>query len=513
MQAGVPARLRAEDDPDGTVRVRGLRSVDVRSAEEIFEILERTLQNRRTAETLCNRHSSRSHAIFRISIRSTIVTPTGGQLLREGELNLIDLCGSECIKKSGSEGIRAREAGMIGQSLLTLGRVIKALAEKGSHVPYRDSKLTRVVTNSLGGDSLTAVILNVSPSHKMLEETISTLKYASLAQTIQNAPKQKVVDVTDCQDGPLIRARVASKEGGDGGIGQDLLGSVPVCPWEGQVPIRSRNKRTTAWGEEPGSDTRSPVPIVSAFPLASDMAATQPKGSTKYAKAKQAAEKHANSVREPIISAAVRLYDEPALQFVRENLLEDEVLSRGAVAALHEIFGRYDVASNGSLNREELARFRDAWAGRTPALPPRLSVRQSMSSAAAASASVRHDKGLAKLLTLDSFLSFCEAMAQREPYGPVFICRLLTSSGYRFSFSLEHTAPSLNRPRTAVRNVSSGKAVGRASSASTRRRSARPTSAGGKDAWDLEQIQPGLRFATWDYDVERELSSWISAQV
>lgn len=405
---------------------------------------------------------------------------------------------------------------MIGQSLLTLGRVIKALAEKGSHVPYRDSKLTRVVTNSLGGDSLTAVILNVSPSHKMLEETISTLKYASLAQTIQNAPKQKVVDVTDCQDGPLIRARVVNKEVGDAGTGQDLLGSVPVCPWEGQVPIRSRNKRTTAWGKELGSVTRShpePVPVVSAF--ASDLAATQTqsKGSIKNVKAKHAAEKHGNGVREPIISAPVRLYDEPALQFVRENLLEDEVLSPGAVTALHEIFGRYDVASNGSLDREELARLRDAWAGRMPALPPRLSARQSISAAAAASASVRHDKGLAKLLTLDSFLSFCEAMAQREPYGPVFLCRLLTTSGYRFSFSLEHTASSLNRPRTAVRNASAGKTVNRAASASTRRRSARPTSAGGKDAWDLEQIQPGLRFATWDHDVERELSSWISAQV
>ena len=69
--------------------------------------------------------------------------------LLQGELNLIDLCGSECIKKSGAEGIHAVEAGHVGQSLLTLGRVIKALAEKRSHIPYRDSKLTRVVANSL----------------------------------------------------------------------------------------------------------------------------------------------------------------------------------------------------------------------------------------------------------------------------------------------------------------------------------------------------------------------------
>ncbi|XP_006811021.1 kinesin-like protein KIF11-A, partial [Neolamprologus brichardi] len=101
----------------------------------------------------------------------------------------VDLAGSENIGRSGAVDKRAREAGNINQSLLTLGRVITALVEKRPHVPYRESKLTRILQDSLGGRTKTSIIATVSPSSSNLEETLSTLEYASRAKNIMNKPE------------------------------------------------------------------------------------------------------------------------------------------------------------------------------------------------------------------------------------------------------------------------------------------------------------------------------------
>lgn len=109
-------------------------------------------------------------------------------MLKVGKLNLVDLAGSENINKAGSEkGIRIRESANINQSLLTLGRVITALVERTPHVPYRESKLTRLLQESLGGRTKTSIIATVSPGD--LEETLSTLEYAHRAKNIQNKPE------------------------------------------------------------------------------------------------------------------------------------------------------------------------------------------------------------------------------------------------------------------------------------------------------------------------------------
>lgn len=112
----------------------------------------------------------------------------GEEVVRHGQLNLVDLAGSECIGRSGAKNDRAREAGSINQSLLTLGRVITALVDHHPHIPYRDSKLTRLLQESLGGKAKTCIIATLSPSQNAVEETMSTLDYAHRAKNIKNQP-------------------------------------------------------------------------------------------------------------------------------------------------------------------------------------------------------------------------------------------------------------------------------------------------------------------------------------
>ncbi|XP_015952328.1 kinesin-like protein KIN-5D [Arachis duranensis] len=183
------------EDGKGGVFVRGLEEEIVRTANEIYKILEKGSAKRRTAETLLNKQSSRSHSIFSITIHIKECTPEGEEMIKCGKLNLVDLAGSENISRSGAREGRAREAGEINKSLLTLGRVINALVEHSGHVPYRDSKLTRLLRDSLGGKTKTCIIATISPSIHCLEETLSTLDYAHRAKNIKNKPEvnQKMV--------------------------------------------------------------------------------------------------------------------------------------------------------------------------------------------------------------------------------------------------------------------------------------------------------------------------------
>ncbi|KDO73023.1 hypothetical protein CISIN_1g0025772mg, partial [Citrus sinensis] len=177
------------EDGKGGVFVRGLEEEIVTTADEIYKILEKGSAKRRTAETLLNKQSSRSHSIFSITIHIKECTPEGEEMIKCGKLNLVDLAGSENISRSGAREGRAREAGEINKSLLTLGRVINALVEHSGHVPYRDSKLTRLLRDSLGGKTKTCIIATVSPSIHCLEETLSTLDYAHRAKNIKNKPE------------------------------------------------------------------------------------------------------------------------------------------------------------------------------------------------------------------------------------------------------------------------------------------------------------------------------------
>ncbi|KAG2462419.1 KIF11 protein, partial [Polypterus senegalus] len=187
----VNEKLQMFDDPRNKrgVVIKGLEEITVHNKDEVYQILERGAAKRKTAATLMNAYSSRSHSVFSTTIHMKETTVDGEELVKIGKLNLVDLAGSENIGRSGAVDKRAREAGSINQSLLTLGRVIKALVERTPHVPYRESKLTRILQDSLGGRTKTSIIATISPASINMEETLSTLDYAHRAKNILNKPE------------------------------------------------------------------------------------------------------------------------------------------------------------------------------------------------------------------------------------------------------------------------------------------------------------------------------------
>jgi kinesin family protein 11 len=172
-----------------TTMVQGMEECHLKTAVQGLEMLRNGSHKRQVAATKCNDLSSRSHTVFTITVYIKRMTEDGQEYLSAGKLNLVDLAGSENIQRSGAENKRAAEAGLINKSLLTLGRVINALVERGSHIPYRESKLTRLLQDSLGGRTKTCIIATVSPAKSNLEETISTLDYAFRAKNIRNKPQ------------------------------------------------------------------------------------------------------------------------------------------------------------------------------------------------------------------------------------------------------------------------------------------------------------------------------------
>mmetsp|Transcript_33630 Transcript_33630/g.51861 ORF Transcript_33630/g.51861 Transcript_33630/m.51861 type:complete len:183 (+) Transcript_33630:589-1137(+) len=144
---------------------------------------------RKTGETAMNKDSSRSHSIFTIYVETAQPDEEGNQTFKAGKLNLVDLAGSERQSKTHATGQRLREATKINLSLSALGNVISLLVEGKSHIPYRDSKLTRLLQDSLGGNSKTVMIAAISPADYNLEETLTTLRYASRAKHIKNKPR------------------------------------------------------------------------------------------------------------------------------------------------------------------------------------------------------------------------------------------------------------------------------------------------------------------------------------
>lgn len=185
-----PIRIYDDNSKKGSIIVHGLEELPVHSSADVYKLLAKGQEKRKTASTLMNVQSSRSHTIFSILVHIREYNVDGEEVLKVGKLNLVDLAGSENIGKAGNEkGIRTRETVNINQSLLTLGRVITALVERTPHIPYRESKLTRLLQESLGGRTKTSIIATISPGHRDLEETLSTLEYAHRAKNIQNKPE------------------------------------------------------------------------------------------------------------------------------------------------------------------------------------------------------------------------------------------------------------------------------------------------------------------------------------
>ena len=179
--------LPIHEEKSRGVYVKGLLEIYVSSEQEVYEVMRRGGTARATAATNMNQESSRSHSIFVVTITQKNVE-TGSA--KSGQLFLVDLAGSEKVGKTGASGQTLEEAKKINKSLSALGMVINSLTDgKSTHIPYRDSKLTRILQESLGGNSRTTLIINCSPSSYNAQETLSTLRFGVRAKAITNKAK------------------------------------------------------------------------------------------------------------------------------------------------------------------------------------------------------------------------------------------------------------------------------------------------------------------------------------
>ncbi|RZC48473.1 hypothetical protein C5167_016901 [Papaver somniferum] len=232
--------IQIRESSNGVITLAGSTEVGVSALKEMAACLEQGSLSRATGSTNMNNQSSRSHAIFTITleqIRKPKPASPGDTNQYEdmseeylcAKLHLVDLAGSERAKRTGSDGLRFKEGVHINKGLLALGNVISALGDEkkrkeGAHVPYRDSKLTRLLQDSLGGNSRTVMIACISPADINVEETLNTLKYANRARNIQNKPivnrdprsneMQKMRQQLECLQAELLTrsARVSSEE-------------------------------------------------------------------------------------------------------------------------------------------------------------------------------------------------------------------------------------------------------------------------------------------------------------
>ncbi|KAI9105271.1 P-loop containing nucleoside triphosphate hydrolase protein [Phlyctochytrium arcticum] len=182
--------LDLKEHPETGVYVRDLSSHVVKCVPEMETLMTVGNKNRSVGATLMNENSSRSHSIFTITVESSEPGADGKDHIVAGKLHLVDLAGSEKLSKTGATGDRLKEATKINLSLSALGNCISALVDGSStHIPYRDSKLTRLLQDSLGGNAKTLMIATLSPASYNYDETLSTLRYANRAKSIKNKPK------------------------------------------------------------------------------------------------------------------------------------------------------------------------------------------------------------------------------------------------------------------------------------------------------------------------------------
>ena len=254
-------KLDIKENNEGVFYVKDLTSIVVKSIHEMREVMETGRKNRHVGETMMNLDSSRSHCIFSIKIETSESDKTGINHYKAAKLNLVDLAGSERQGKTGATGDRLKEATNINKSLLTLGNVISALVDGvSSHVPYRDSKLTKLLQDSLGGNTRTVMIANIGPADWNYDETISTLRYANRAKNIQNKPKinedPKDALLREFQE-EIARLRSALEAQGLDGLSLDqasmggqILGSSQPKIIEVEKVIKVENKEKIAEMEQ-----------------------------------------------------------------------------------------------------------------------------------------------------------------------------------------------------------------------------------------------------------------------
>lgn len=182
-------KLDIKKDSKGMVTVENVTIASISTIEVLRSIIQKGSEQRHVSGTQMNEESSRSHLILSVVIESTNLQT---QSVARGKLSFVDLAGSERVKKSGSAGNQLKEAQSINRSLSALGDVISALSTGGQHIPYRNHKLTMLMSDSLGGNAKTLMFVNVSPAESNLDETYNSLTYASRVRSIVNDPNKNV---------------------------------------------------------------------------------------------------------------------------------------------------------------------------------------------------------------------------------------------------------------------------------------------------------------------------------
>ncbi|KDO26412.1 hypothetical protein SPRG_08215 [Saprolegnia parasitica CBS 223.65] len=193
LLSGLPTPLSIRESEDDGVFVDGVQKKHVHSVEECLHWIHVGNANRTVAATNMNAHSSRSHAVITIQVERIDAAQASSQVVQKSQLHLVDLAGSERVKKSLVRGSHVNELKAINLSLSALGNCISALSKQQSHVPYRDSKLTRLLQNSLGGNAKTALILAVTPEVSEAAESLATLQFGQRAMQIQVSAHVNVV--------------------------------------------------------------------------------------------------------------------------------------------------------------------------------------------------------------------------------------------------------------------------------------------------------------------------------
>ncbi|KAL4687598.1 hypothetical protein H8959_019726 [Pygathrix nigripes] len=190
--------LELREDSKGVIQVAGITEVSTINAKEIMQLLMKGNRQRTQEPTAANQTSSRSHAVLQVAVRQRSRVKNILQEVRQGRLFMIDLAGSERASQTQNRGQRMKEGAHINRSLLALGNCINALSDKGSnkYINYRDSKLTRLLKDSLGGNSRTVMIAHISPASSAFEESRNTLTYASRAKNIKTRVKQNLLNVS-----------------------------------------------------------------------------------------------------------------------------------------------------------------------------------------------------------------------------------------------------------------------------------------------------------------------------
>lgn len=260
------------EDVKGNIILTGLRQVEIESVEDLMNALNFGSTIRQTDATAINAKSSRSHAVFSLNLvqrKSKFQVPSNAEkrfsvpleamtgqdvsITTDSKLHFVDLAGSERLKNTGAQGERAKEGISINAGLASLGKVISQLSSRssGSHVSYRDSKLTRLLQDSLGGNAITYMIACVTPAEFHLSETLNTVQYAQRARAIQSKPriqqiedgdKQAVIDRLKAEVAFLREQIRSAQRGGGMSPGRDLHGSSDRTERQNEREVELQNQ-------------------------------------------------------------------------------------------------------------------------------------------------------------------------------------------------------------------------------------------------------------------------------